>query len=370
MGEHVIEFDGMKTSGITPRHGPFLRELLDVLGDGCLQATRLRVDGRSTASGSPPAWLERASWFELEAIRSDALVLQSRPVQIGLAQLHVGRTFSELDPRRSCLDLFEDSLEDALSGREESDRYDRQLMETIEGLGRLFRYGIDRISVINGRTLSVDARAIERVKSLRTRTPEDRKVRIPGMLVLVEPSNRTFVLRTDTDQRLWGIASTLALREATLAESLEMPVIVEGVIKFRPSGAVLRIDAERIERVLASDMAQENLQDELRAMVQEGRVDEARNRITAELEAGRGQALRVWAKLLEPPSSAPQPRSGRGDFDDNAAWLREHTKDYRGTWVALSGGHLLDHDASLIQLRERLRAKGLERTSFCVKVED
>jgi hypothetical protein len=104
--------------------------------------------------------------------------------------------------------------------------------------------------------------------------------------------------------------------------------------------------------------------------VQEGRVDEARDLIRVELEAGRGQALRVWAKLLEPPSSAPQPRSGRGDFDDNAAWLREHTNDYRGKWVALSGGNLLDQDSSLIKLRDRLRAKGLERESFCVKVED
>jgi len=39
-------------------------------------------------------------------------------------------------------DLFEDSLEDALAGREDSDRYDRPLMETLEGLGRLFRYGV------------------------------------------------------------------------------------------------------------------------------------------------------------------------------------------------------------------------------------
>jgi hypothetical protein len=369
MGEHVLEFDGMKAAGITPRHGPFLRELLDVFGDGCLQATRLRVDGRSTASGSPPKWLESASWFELGAISADTVVLQSRPLQIALAQLHVSHMFSKFDPGHSCLDLFEESLEHALSGREESDWYDRHLMETIEGLGRLFRYGIKRIAVINGRTLHIDARAIELIKSLRTRMPDSR-VKIPGVLEVVDASHRTFVLRSDTGQRLWGIASPGASRDASLTEVSGMPVIVEGVAKFRPSGTVLRIEAERIARVPSADLEQSNLDDELRAMVQEGRVDEARDRIKAELAAGRGQALRVWAKLLEPPSSTPQPRSGRSDFDDNAAWLREHTNDYRGKWVALSGGNLLDHDASLIKLRDRLREQGLERKAFCVKVED
>jgi hypothetical protein len=371
MAKHVLAFDGMKAAGITPRHGPFLRELLDVLGDGCLQATRLRVDGRSTALGATPKWLESASSFELGDIEPDAIVLKSPPLHTFLEQLQVSHMFSDFDRGRSCLDLFEDSLEDALSGREESDRYDRNLMETIEGLGRLFRYGIKRISVINGGRLDVDSRAIELIRSLRTRMPEDRKVKMPGVLEVVEPSHRTFFLhvRSDTDQRLWGIASPSALREASLTEVSGMQVIVEGIAKFRPSGTVLRIEAERIEQVPVADLEQRKLHDELLVMVQEGRVDEARDRIKAELEAGRGQALRVWAKLLNPPSSAPQPRSGRDDFDDNAAWLRRHTDHYRGKWVALSGGSLLDQDSSLIKLRDRLREKGLEREAFCVKVE-
>jgi hypothetical protein len=370
MGKHVLQFDGMKAAGITPRHGQFLRELLDVLGDGCLQATRLHVDGCSTASGSPPKWLESASYFELAEILGDAIVLRSLPLYTALAQLHVRQVFSDFDRGRSCLDLFEDSLDDALSGREESDRYDRHLMKTIEGLGRLFRYGVERIAVINGRTLHVDRRAIESIKSLRTRTPDDKPVKIPGVLEVVEPSHRTFVLASHTGERFWGIASLDASRDISLTEVSGIQVIVEGVIKFRPSGAVLRIEAERIERVPSGDLEPRNLDDELRAMVQEGRVDEARELIRTELAAGRGQAIRVWAKLLEPPSSTPQPRSGRGDFDDNAAWLREHKDEYRGKWVALRDGGLIDHDASLIELRDRLREKGLERSSFCIKVED
>ncbi len=122
---------------------------------------------------------------------------------------------------------FEDSLEDALTGQEESDRYDRPLMKTLEQLGRLFHYGINRIDIINGRTLSVDRRAIELIKSLRTRM-QDKKMKILGTMEQVEPSNRTFVFQSEVGQRFLGIASTDASGEASL--------LVLGSRSFSPQG--------------------------------------------------------------------------------------------------------------------------------------
>lgn len=366
ISKHIVAFDGMSASGITPRNGPFLRELLDVLDDGCLQATRLRVDGRSTAAGPLPEWLQNSSSFEVEEFQPEAVVLQSRPLQIQLQRFPLGSAFYVPDSHPSCLDLFEDSLEDALSGREESDRYDRPLIETLEQLGRLFRYGINRIDIINGRILRIDRRAIEFIKSLRKRM-QDEKMKIRGTMEQVEPSNRTFIFQSDAGQRFLGIASADACREANLADLSGMPVIVEGTAKFRPSGTILRIEAERIDRL---PLVPESLQDELRKMVEEGRVVEARKRIETETQAGRGRELRVWAKLLEFPSSTPQPRTGRGDFDANSTWLREHRRDYQGKWVALRDGSLIDCDSSFVALRDRLHNKGLERGTFCTKVED
>lgn len=367
-GKHLIMFDGMVFSGITPRNGPFLRDLLDVLDDGCQQATRLHVNGRSTATGRSPEWLQRSSSFEVEEFHPEAVVLQSHPLQIHLPRLHLTPTSSVLDSPRSCLDLFEDSLEDALTGQEESDRYDRPLMKTLEQFGRLFHYGINRIDIINGRTLSVDRGAIELIKSLRTRM-QDKKMKVLGTMEQVEPSNRTFVFQSEAGQRFLGIASTDASGEASLVDLLGIPVIIEGTAELRPSGTILRIEAERIDR-LSVVPEHESLQDDLRKMVEEGRVVEARKRIETEMKAGRGHELRVWAKLLELPSSTPQPRSGRGDFDANSTWLREHRGDYQGKWVALRDGSLIDCDSSFIALRDRLRNNGLERGTFCAKVED
>ncbi len=41
--------------------GSLLRDLLDVLVEGARRAVRLRVDGRSSAPGSLPSWLDRAT---------------------------------------------------------------------------------------------------------------------------------------------------------------------------------------------------------------------------------------------------------------------------------------------------------------------
>lgn len=366
MGTHILKFQGMEAA-ITPLHGPFLRELLDVLIDGCLQATRLRVNGSSTVAGPWAERLKRSSSFDVEEFHSNAIVLQSRPLKIHLLPLDLSPTASVLDSRRSSLDLLEESLEDALSGQEESARYDKRLMKTLGNLGRLFDYGINRIDIINGRTLSVDVDAIKRIKALRKRMT-GKTVKIPGTLKHFDSNNGIFILQGDAGERVLGIVSPNTPQEPSLTELLGRPVIVEGTAEFRPSGTILRIEAKRIHR-LPLLPEHESLQDELRKMVEQGQVVEARRRIEAETKAGRSQELGAWADLLELPSPVAQPRSGRGDFDANSAWLRKHRGDYQGKWVALRDGNLMDFDSSFKVLRNRLREKGVEQEVFCAKVE-
>ena len=52
-----------------------LRDLLDVLVDGCQQAVRLRVEGRSTAQGKVPGWLTRAAAIEIVGLSTGSTVI-------------------------------------------------------------------------------------------------------------------------------------------------------------------------------------------------------------------------------------------------------------------------------------------------------
>lgn len=241
MAKMVLHVEG---AGL--HRAPVLRDLLDVLVVGCQQATRLRVDGRSTAPGTVPGWLESVASFDVSFADATSLELESMPFARAITRgLPRGDLLAGLDPAKSCLDLLEDSLEDALAGKADSDSYDPSLMDTLAGLGRLFRYGVETIEMINGRTLRVDRQGVDGIRALRTRTPEDRRVMIAGKLEMIRHSDRSFTLLLPSGEVVRGIA-TEQVNLADLAGLFGKPALVSGIAKFRPSRAVLRVEAEHV----------------------------------------------------------------------------------------------------------------------------
>lgn len=87
----------------------------------------------------------------------------------------------------------------------------------------------------------------------------------------------------------------------------------------------------------------------IRELVEANRVGAAR-RLLAEALAGgdHGEDLSGWQRVLAPAQSRPN-GSRELDFDraPDIRWINEHADDYRGQWVALLGGELLAHSASL-----------------------
>ncbi|HSN97240.1 MAG TPA: hypothetical protein VLS89_03045 [Candidatus Nanopelagicales bacterium] len=371
MSKHVIRFSGHAPIPGRARYSPFLRYVLDALVDGCQQATRLRLEGRSTAPGTVPAWLEQAASFLVLGIDTDELVLDASPLgeRIDDKQWRT-HAFADVDPARSSLELLEDSLEHAIVGREDSDRYDRHLIGTLESFGRLFQYGVDAIEVINGRTLRLDAAAVKEIRALRSRTPEDRQGTITGLLEMIQNSDRRFSLILPSGELVRGVATAPAIRSEHLHALFAKPVVVSGTIRYRPAGTVLRIEAEHIQEADPEEQgASSDIEAELRMLFEEGRVEEARRRVAEEIARGREEEVRVWASLLAPPTAQTRPASGRGDVEANRAWLREHRHEHRGAWVALRDGQLVDSDRSLRELRSRLRAQGVEAEVFLTKIE-
>jgi hypothetical protein len=253
MAEHTLFLGGHDARGID--HAPLLRDLLGLLVDGCQQATRLYVDGRSTAPGMVPSWLESAASFSVTALHAHTIALAAPPlVDVAGEGAPRQEMFAAVPPGKSSLDLLEDSLEDALEGRADSDRYDPPLMATLEGFGKLARYGVEEIQVINGRTLRIDRRGIEAIRSLRSRTPQDRRVMVAGKLETIRHSDRAFTLVLSSGEVLRGVA-TEQIEPSELASLFGKPTLVSGLAKFRPSGSVLRVEAERIEPAADSDIS-------------------------------------------------------------------------------------------------------------------
>lgn len=238
--------------------GELLRDLLDVLVDGCQQAVRLRVEGRSTAQGKPPTWLARAAAFGVVDLREGSTVLVVEAPSLVEAvpeRFRQGDLFPFVEPARSCLDLLEESLRDAVEGKSESDAYDDGLIKTLEEFARVLRHEVEAVELMDGWPLRVNLWTIEACRRLRTSIPPDQQVRVAGKLDVLRHSDRMFTLILESGIQVRGVVASDGIDLAALGALWGRSAVVSGVAKFRPSGSLLRIDAEGIERADDHDLS-------------------------------------------------------------------------------------------------------------------
>lgn len=245
--------------------GQLFRDLLSVLVDGTKGALRLKIEGMSSPHGAPPKWLLPAADFTLRFLpprkKSAIALIEARPLKESLAsrfesqQKDFFKKGDELDPNKSPIELFEDALEDALRGEDDSLLFDAGLIKTFERFGDLFKRGdqIQRLDIINGRELRIDAMALEGVRKLAKRTKTPQAVVVAGRLEAIQWSDCRFKLVLPDKSSFYGAAPELG--SAVLKKHWGHDVVVRGEMHYRPSGAVLRIVTKSIEPVTDENRA-------------------------------------------------------------------------------------------------------------------
>jgi len=229
-----------------------LRDLLELTLEGARGALRLRVEGRSTARGTPK-WIAVASDFQIVGLSQGSAIveLEARPISDAAPD-----RFGEEDPTvpldtsRSALSFFEESFAEALRGKEDADLYDRALLGTFTNFSRLFAQGgLERIEFAdhNGSVpLRIDVLPdrLNEVEKLWKKTAPSQRVRVAGRLDTIRHSDRMFTLVLESGEILRGIAEP---GSDDLAQYFGQVVVVTGKATFRPSGSILRIEADRLE---------------------------------------------------------------------------------------------------------------------------
>lgn len=254
--EHTITLRGpaAETAGLSAH---LLRDLFDVLVQGAEQSLRFRLEGRSSPSGSPPAWLRNAADFEMVdlarsrsgrtfRLKAKSLV-DSMPERFRQAKL-----FEDLDPDRSPLELFELALEQALAGNDDSDAFDHALLKTCAQFRGLLGTGLDSVEIKNGRTVVVDAVSIEQAVRLSKVDYASRRVRLAGQLDTISYSDCRFTLRLENGTKIVGTAKELGTE--ALRDAFGRKVVVTGMADFRPSGKLLRLNAESVDEATSNDL--------------------------------------------------------------------------------------------------------------------
>jgi hypothetical protein len=248
---HTVRLSGQRSQGARIA-GSVLGELTAVLLDATRGTLRLRVEGRSTARGSLPGWLGSAADFEVVGIESGStlLVIEAPSLQEAAPALFRQQDlFESIDPADSAFELMELTLRAAVDGRSDSDLFDQPLLSVFHRFGRLLAAGFSSVELAGGSadadSVVVDRESVAAVDRLIRTTPVPQRTRVAGTLDTIRHSDRMFTLLLEEGKAVKGIADGMAAEQ--LAQLFGQTVTVAGTAVFRPSGALLRVEADAIE---------------------------------------------------------------------------------------------------------------------------
>lgn len=260
MLNYSLRLHGIEThdSGLP---GPLLRDLLGAVDDSARGAVRLRLEGRSQAKGGfPPAWVNQAAAFDMVGFTEDVpgVTLRAPTLREALPGRFAQQSlFPEVDPSKTGLVLMIESLEEALHGNQDSDAYDEALLKTFGEFRRLFNHGVHALEMRNGRldapVLTITPGGMDTVRRLRRETPRPQRVRVAGKVDEIRHSDRAFTLILESGEGVRGVLAEAEPEE--LARYFGRSAVVSGMAQFRPSGTLLRVDADLLEPATERDVA-------------------------------------------------------------------------------------------------------------------
>lgn len=241
--------------------GVALREL-PTLAERCV---RLRIEGRSTAPGPKPGWLQNAGslWLKSysnggqEAALSWEVPLLGEAAPEVFAQTEIWPT--KPAPTDTSLDLIGDVFTDLSVGGEDSERLDPSILQSVARLGGALGDGITELRIggqryAEARAAKLSSELVERATALRGATPEDTPCRVVGKLDMIRASTQGFALTLDDGAEVTGVyvAETDLVGHRDLVGER---VVVQGRLVHRSSGSPLRIEAEELRAAAATDTA-------------------------------------------------------------------------------------------------------------------
>ena len=263
MGIHLVdrtfEVRGPSGLGASPRPelvGPLLAGLHDTLVDsvrmGFLHTSRMR--------GRIPRGLEAAAnvrFVGMEGSGDDLTKLHFKVARFGDV---AGELFDQRQlwddgpkPEQTAFDLLALSLGDVRNQRGDSSRYDHGLLNRFAKYRSSLKRGVDSILIDGSKSKEacIDPVLVDAAESLSKQTPPSRRVRLCGKLDMLGVSRKVMGLYLEDGTLVTALWNTEDF--AGLAGYLDKDVVIEGLAVFRPSGRLLRIDADAIDSAGSRD---------------------------------------------------------------------------------------------------------------------
>jgi hypothetical protein len=258
--ERTFELRGPEGLGAKPRPeliGPVLGRVRETLMD----SVRMGFLHSSNARGRIPACLQRAAEVRFTghaAGKDDSTLLRFEVPEFGSVAAELfeqGQLWSSgPKPEQTAFELLAESLRDVRHKATNSERFDHALLRRFAGYRRLLKRGLNSIGLPDANISeaeSIDEPLSAAAESLFRETPPARRVRLSGRLDLLGVSKRVMGLFLDDGTSVTAVWTSEGFVD--LASFLDKQVVIEGLAEFRPSGSLLRVDAEAIRDAGVSD---------------------------------------------------------------------------------------------------------------------
>lgn len=228
--------------------------LLRRLEETARPCVRMAIEGASSSVGAIPAWLERASDIRTLGFseRDGQSILHVKAPTLGDA---VPEVFEQQTLWQGMASAEDTAIQ--LIGRvghvvrrqeSASDMYDQSLLKHFAHWQGIFKHEVKELHLPPSTGVHVpvtlDITVVENAKLLSAQTPLPRQVRIVGKLDMVRHSTRSFGLVLEHGEEVRGV-----LQEGDpdlLRRYFGNEITVFGKAIYRPSGSLLRIDAQEI----------------------------------------------------------------------------------------------------------------------------
>lgn len=229
--------------------------LLRRLEDTARPCVRMAVEGASASVGATPLWLERAS-----DIRTIGFSTRGKQSVLHLKAPRLGDAIPEMfdqpslwpemaRPDETAVHLIGRIGEIVMRHEVASDMYDQPLLKHFSQWHSLFKREVKQIHLPSSSEDSeaftgLDMTLAQNARSLSDQMPAPRQVRIVGKLDMVRHSTRSFALLLADGQEIRGV---LEARDPELLQKhFGKEITIFGKAIYRPSGSLLRLDAEEI----------------------------------------------------------------------------------------------------------------------------
>lgn len=237
--------------------GPLLSRihttLLDSVRMGFLHSSRVR--------GRAPAALRRAAevrYLGHSGVGDEATALRFELPEFGSVAEELFRQGQLWDsgprPDQTAIDLLALTVADVRHEARDSQRFDHALLDRLAGYRSVFRHGLTAVALVDAKVpepAQIDAPLSAMAHTLSCDTPPARRVRLCAHLDMLGVSKRVLGLLPESGTPVTALWTAEGFID--LARYLGQQVLIEGLAEFRPSGSLLRIDADAIRTAAPSD---------------------------------------------------------------------------------------------------------------------